>query len=246
MASICCSPPLMLPGRLVAALAAGGGTRSYQRSMSARDLAVLAGDRAEPEVLLDGEVDERAPALGHVGDALPRRSPRATCRAIGVPSKVISPLTRDHPADGPQRGGLAGAVGAEDDDDLALVDREVDAVQHLHRAVAAVHGPSARAAPSGGRPQVGLDDLRVVADDARAAPSAILRPKSSTTMWSEIAITIAMWCSTSRIGEVELVADRPDGLGQLVDLAVGQAVGRLVEHAAAGARRPAPGRTRSA
>ena len=52
-------------------------------------------------------------------------------------------------------------------------------------------------------------------------PSAILLPKSSTTTLSEIAITIAMWCSTSSTRELELVADRPDQLAELVDLASG-------------------------
>jgi hypothetical protein len=41
----------------------------------------------------------------------------------------------DHPADGPDRGGLARSVGAEDDHDLPGLDREGQAPQHLDRAV---------------------------------------------------------------------------------------------------------------
>ena len=40
-------------------------------------------------------------------------------------------------ADGPQQRGLAGAVGAEHGDDLALGDPQVDAVEDLDEAVAA-------------------------------------------------------------------------------------------------------------
>jgi hypothetical protein len=39
-------------------------------------------------------------------------------------------LTRDESSDGSHGGRLAGAVGAEHDDNLALVDAERDAVQH--------------------------------------------------------------------------------------------------------------------
>jgi hypothetical protein len=40
--------------------------------------------------------------------------------------------------DRPERGGLAGPVGAEDDDDLALLDLEVEAAQDLDGAVAGI------------------------------------------------------------------------------------------------------------
>ena len=54
-------------------------------------------------------------------------------------------------------------------------------------------------------------------------------------------MTIAMWCSTSRTRELELVAHRADQLAQLVDLGVGEAGRGLVEQQQPRARRERPG-----
>ena len=91
MASICCSPPDMRAGRLVAALAEAG-ERLVPALEVGVDLAVLAGDGAEPEVLVDGEVAEGAPALRHVGDARAGDGLRG-CRwpSSSPPSKRIAP-----------------------------------------------------------------------------------------------------------------------------------------------------------
>ena len=52
------------------------------------------------------------------------------------PSKTMAPSLRLlGAADGAQQRRLAGAVGAEQRDDLALLDVEVDAEQHLHAVV---------------------------------------------------------------------------------------------------------------
>ena len=72
-----------------------------------------------------------------------------------------------------QQRGLAGAVGADDGDDLAGVDREVDAVQHLDAAVAGAQALDVKH----GRPpvpEVGLDDLGVAADDRGLALGDLL------------------------------------------------------------------------
>ena len=69
---------------------------------------------------------------------------------------------------------------------------------------------------------------RVVAD-LFGRPSAILEPKSRTTTLSEIAMTIAMWCSTSSTLSSKSVADRAHELRQLVDLGVGEPGRGLVE-----------------
>jgi hypothetical protein len=50
-------------------------------------------------------------------------------------SSVAGP---DHPADRAQRGRLAGAVGAQDGGDAALLHREAHAVEHVGPAVAGV------------------------------------------------------------------------------------------------------------
>ena len=141
----------------------------YQRSMSlriSRSLRFTAPSRRFSSTVRSTNVPRPCgtwamPCLRHRLGASP---------PIGRAGEGDLALDRDHAADGPERGGLAGAVGAEHHDDLALLDLEVDAVQHLHRAVPAVHRPSARAAPSGGSTQVGLDHLRVVADRPREDP----------------------------------------------------------------------------
>ena len=58
------------------------------------------------------------------------------------PSKMTVPLLAGtSPADRLEQRRLAGPVGAEQGDDLALVDLEVDVEQHLHVAVAHVQAP---------------------------------------------------------------------------------------------------------
>ncbi len=59
----------------------------------------------------------------HVGDVATVEQDGAARRLLGA-------------ADGAQQGRLAGAVGAEQRDDLALADVEVGAEQHLHTFVA--------------------------------------------------------------------------------------------------------------
>ncbi len=92
--------------------------------------AVAAGMGAETEILLGGELEESAAAIRHMGDA-------AACDLLG-PAAIDAIGGKDdlaacthHAADGAQGRGLAGAVGAEDGGDAALLDREVDAVQDL-------------------------------------------------------------------------------------------------------------------
>ena len=65
------------------------------------------------------------------------------------------------------------------------------------------------------------------------SPSAIFEPKSSTTIFSEIAITIAMWCSTSSTVRSNSSRRSRTSSRELVDLGVGQTRGGLVEAAAA-------------
>ena len=121
------------PGLLVAALA-----EAREHLVPALDVGSTSGrasGSAEPQVLVDGQIDERATTLRNVADAGPPRSGRV-CAPDDAPVERMLPERVDHARDGAQRRGLPGAVGAEDHDDLALGDREVDAVQHLHRPVA--------------------------------------------------------------------------------------------------------------
>jgi hypothetical protein len=93
---------------------------------------------AQPEVLLHGELGERAPALGDVGDAEPGHRVGALA-AQGASVEGDAPRRADHAADGSQRGGLTGAVGAQHHRDLPLLDPQVQAPQDGDRAVAAAH-----------------------------------------------------------------------------------------------------------
>ena len=63
---------------------------------------------------------------------------------MSLPSKMMLPRSgRDEARDRAQQRRLAGAVRAEQRDDLALADLEVDAEQHLHLAVRDVDRPQA-------------------------------------------------------------------------------------------------------
>src|SRR5256886_9969448 len=89
---------------------------------------------AQAQVLLDGEVHERTAPLGRVADAEPhqvfRRAP-----VDALPREADLARRADHAAHRAQRRRLARAVGAENRGDAALLDGEVDAVQHLRPAI---------------------------------------------------------------------------------------------------------------
>src|SRR5918998_469462 len=95
----------------------------------APDLAVTAVDRPDAQVVLDRQVGERAPALGDVGDAEPRHGLGALAHDRRAVEADVA-LDGDEAADGPERGGLARAVGAEHHGDVAHLDRQVDVVEH--------------------------------------------------------------------------------------------------------------------
>ena len=89
---------------------------------------------AESEIFLDGQPDEGAAPFRHV------RHPEAGNVLGGAP---LQPLAGEddlafhphHAADGTQRRGLAGAVGAEEHGHAAFLDRKVDPVHDLRLAV---------------------------------------------------------------------------------------------------------------
>src|SRR5438874_2043439 len=114
------------------------------------------------------------------------------CSTLSVPRVRNSPWA------------MIGANGAEDHHDLAFAYCEVESVQHADRAVTTGQ-------------LLDAEQLRTCAGDAFAGhcgvpryasitsglsrissglPSAIWDPKSSTTILSEMPMTIAMWCST--------------------------------------------------
>src|SRR5207245_6222419 len=89
---------------------------------------------AQAQVLLDGEVHERAAPLGRVADAEPhqvfRRAP-----VDALPREADLARRADHAAHRAQRRRLARAVGAQNRGDAALLAGAVDAVQALRPAL---------------------------------------------------------------------------------------------------------------
>ena len=163
-------------------------------------LAVAAEVRAHLQVLPDRQLAEDAAALGNVRDASPRGRLRAARQLLSVEDDRA--VARDHARDRAERRRLAGAVRAEQRDDLALVERQRDAVQRAHGPVARVNftqleeghprswSPRRRDTPRSPRGSTGL---------SFGVPAAIVRPKSSTVTRSDTDMTRFMWCSTSRI-----------------------------------------------
>ena len=97
-------------------------------------LAVLAQVGADPQVLADGEVAERAAPFRHVGDA--EGGDLVGPQAADVLAVEDDAATRaDGAADRAERRGLAGAVRAEDADRPVLRNAQRHAVEHLHGAV---------------------------------------------------------------------------------------------------------------
>src|SRR6185295_14981564 len=91
--------------------------------------------RAELEVLLDRHLGEGASALRHVRDAEPGdRFRPAAAERLAVEEDLAVAL--DRARDRAERRRLAGAVGAEHGDDLALLDRERDPFERPHLSVA--------------------------------------------------------------------------------------------------------------
>ena len=135
MASICCSPPDSVPPRW-SRRSASRGNIVKTRSRSCSKCAGSAKRGAHLQILEHGHAREDAPALGHLRDAAPddlvgRRAP-----VMSSPSSRTAPEPRAGiAANGHQQRRFAGAVGADQGDDLALGDLEVDAVQRLDGAV---------------------------------------------------------------------------------------------------------------
>ena len=108
---------------------------------------------AEPQIVLDAERGEDLPALGHLDDAEPDPFIGREGADVGAPEGQRAAAHPLHPRDGAQQRALAGAVGADQGDGLALADLEGDPGQRLDAAIMAgqiddvEHAPSPQAAP---------------------------------------------------------------------------------------------------
>src|SRR5216684_4039822 len=156
---------LLLPARQLpaqrAAQAAQGREELEQLLEVLRDLARAAAySRAEAQVLLHRQAREDVPPLRDMGE--PERDQRL--RLVALDGRAIeddrAALRPDEAGDDAQSGGLAGAVRAEERDDLALAHLQRDAVQGAHGAVGGMHVSQDEHRLAG---PAGLADLRAVA-----------------------------------------------------------------------------------
>ena len=108
--------------------------------------------RADAQVVVDREIDDRAAALGDVTDTGVRDLVGPTTEDLAAVEHHFA-VRVDRPRDRPQRGRLARAVGAEDDDHLAVLDAERDSVQHAYGAVATAQVRDLEQAHDAGAPR---------------------------------------------------------------------------------------------
>ena len=128
-----------------------------------------------------------------------------------------------------QQGRLAGAVGADQGDDLAGADLEVDRrrAPGNRRSGRPARGSTA-AVRSCLDPHVDALDLGIVDDRRAAAPSAIFSPKFSTIMRSATASSACSTCSIQTI-VTPLSRMRRISADERLAFIVGQPAGDLVE-----------------
>ena len=130
IASICCSPPESVPASCVRRSARRGKTLVHRIDGVVDLRALQPGHRAgEAQGLLDAEVREDAATLGDVDDALAGDLLRRPALERAAVELDVAREQRQHPRQRAQRRRLAGAVRAEQGDDLALAHLEVD-VEH--------------------------------------------------------------------------------------------------------------------
>ena len=170
--------------------------------------------------------------------------PRETTLLAGMPAMFL-PSKSDMAAagleqagDGVERGGLARAVGADEGDDLALVDLEGDALDGVDVAVVDVHvldfekahWPSSFLRPRYASMTVGslLDLLRrALGDDA-----AVVEHADALADAHDQAHVVL----DEHHGDLELVADFDDAVHQFLGLVGVHARGRLVQQKQRGVR----------
>ena len=132
IAAICCWPPESERGRAPAML---GEHREQFVDAGERPGTGTSAVGAEQEVLLDREAREQPAPFRHHGDAPPHDLMRgASADRLAVEyHHVVAAWQRAR--DRAQECGLAGAVGADDGDGLALLDGDVDIEKRLEIAV---------------------------------------------------------------------------------------------------------------
>jgi hypothetical protein len=143
-ASICFCPPDSLPaGCSQNFFSAGKKPKIHSRRTVSSWLAFLAWRAGQQDVLLHGQVGEDAHVLRHVGHAHARHVGRRGARAGAANGRAVeadlalrrAPQSHDRA----QRGGLAGAVAAQQHGHGCRRHGQIDAVQDVVRADVRVH-----------------------------------------------------------------------------------------------------------
>src|SRR4051794_33074957 len=164
---------------------------------------VFAQIRPELEVVLHRQVREDAATLGHMRDAHRGHRVRLASADRGAVVEHIARFRLEQTADRAQRRRLARAVRADERDDLALLHVETDAVQRGDLAVADrkivdAENHAHSSTVSAGSPRYASMTTGFERTSA-GVPCAIVLPKFSTRMRSQMPITSSMLCSMSRI-----------------------------------------------
>ena len=102
---------------------------------SVQPRAVGGGTRGQPQILADLEVGKDLTPFGDVADPEPERAMRRLAGDVLALEAHGAGPGWGEPHDRAQRGGLAGAVAAEEHGDLARRHREGDVAQHVALAV---------------------------------------------------------------------------------------------------------------
>ena len=135
IASICCSPPDSVPAACARALGQDREQRQHPLEITRPARPRARQHRAHGEVFGDRERRKDLAALRDLADA-------EVADAVARPARDVAAAKHDAPArravharDGADERGLAGAVRADDGDDLAFRDLERDAIERLRVAV---------------------------------------------------------------------------------------------------------------
>ena len=124
MASICCSPPLGETRKI--------GEHPIEIPSDLRFVGPNVGPEAQ--VLLDGQIGERAASVGHVRDAeVGDRFRRQRADRLAVQQSLA--FAPDEAGERPQRGRLPRAVRAEESGHASVLDVEIESEQRLDRPV---------------------------------------------------------------------------------------------------------------
>src|SRR5439155_9831378 len=158
-------------------------------------------ERAHPQVVHDLHAREEAAALRRLADAHADEEMRGGPRDVPLRERDRAARGVHEARDGAQRRGLAGAVAADERDDLRWADRERHGVERLHPSVERVDTAEREQRPGGRRrrhqccfPRY-ASMTRALARTSSGVPCAIISPWSWTTMRLLIPMTTFMSCS---------------------------------------------------